>query len=89
MARRRYEPKATFSDMPARLQHVDPDSPDSLKEEQAQWLEEAGLSFIGFIEWKREQNSAAKSRPPARRKLLTPEQVAALDAERAREGSPW
>ena len=83
------ERKTTFSDMPAHLQHVDLGSPGSLEHERAKWLEEAGLSFVDFMSWRRSKNPAAALRPPARRRLLSPQERAELDARLEREGFHW
>jgi hypothetical protein len=55
---------------------------------QAEWLEARGLSFVDYLDWKRDQDPLAKLRPPSRRKLMSAKQRAALDAQREREGAP-
>jgi hypothetical protein len=81
-------PRTSFSDMPAHLQAVDLNSPDSVKEARARWLEEHGLSFVDFCAWRRAQDPRARLRPPSRRKLMTAEQLAALDDALERTGGP-
>jgi hypothetical protein len=84
------ERRKTFADVPERLRHVDLNSPDSLKEERAEWLEANGLTLVDFFAWLRTQDlPGAGKRPPSRRRLLTQEQAAALDAEIEREGFQW
>ena len=39
-----------------------------------------GLTVVDYLTWKRAQAPAVEKRPPARRKLMTPEQLAELDA---------
>jgi hypothetical protein len=88
MARWAREESATFEDVPEHLRHVDADSPPKLKQARAAWLEEHGLALIDFIAWKRAQDPLAKLRPPSRRKVMSPSQLAALDAQREQEGEP-
>jgi hypothetical protein len=82
---REAERKVGFEDMPERLRPVDLNSPDSLKEERAEWLESNGLALVDFFAWLRTKDPKAGKRPPSRRRLLTQEQAAALDAEIERE----
>ena len=86
MARWKRRKTATFGDMPQRL--VDAED-DAAKQERNEWLEAKGLALVDFMSWKREQNSAAKLRPPARRRLLRPQERAELDARLEREGFQW
>jgi hypothetical protein len=85
---KRRAPRVTFKDMPAHLQHVDADSPPTLKRERESWLAQSNLSFIDSVSWRREQGPLARLRPPSRRRLMTPEQIAELDSQREREGDP-
>jgi hypothetical protein len=91
MARWAQKVSASFEDMPKRLRHVDADSPPKLKQARAAWLEEHSLAFVDFIAWRRAKDPLAKLRPPSRRKLMSAEQLADLDAQREREGEqpPW
>ena len=83
------ERKITFEDMPRRLQDVDADSPEEMKQARAAWLEANGLSLVDYFAWLRTQDPEAGKRPLSRRRLLTQEQAARLDAEIEREGFQW
>jgi hypothetical protein len=74
--------------MPRKVQDVGPGSPPELRQERADWLEANGLTLVDFMSWKRAQDPLAKLRPPSRRKLMSPDQLAAFDAQREREGEP-
>jgi len=79
MARWREKKQAvTFEDVPA----------DLTGGAQAEWLEARGMSFVDFLDWMQDQDPLAKLRPPARRKLMSAEQLATLDTQREREGAP-
>ena len=82
------ERKITFRDMPQHLRLVDADSPEELNRQRADWLEERGLALVNYFAWLRTQDPGAGKRPPSRRRLLTQEQAAALDAEIEREERP-
>ncbi|MDQ5875065.1 MAG: hypothetical protein M3526_06755 [Actinomycetota bacterium] len=81
--------KITFADMPEHLRHVDADSPEELKRQRTDWLEGHGLTLVDYFAWLRTQDPEAGKRPPSRRRLLTQEQAARLDAEIEREGFQW
>jgi hypothetical protein len=86
---RRRAPTIGFEDMPEYLLAVDVDSPPELKRARADWLEENRLTLVDLMAWRRARDPAAKLRPPARRKWLTPEQIAELDRQREREELRW
>jgi hypothetical protein len=77
--------KITFRDMPEHLRHVDADSPEELKRQRADWLEEHGLSLVDYLGWLRARRPGIGLRPPSRRKLMSAEQLARMDAEIERE----
>lgn len=80
MARwRMREPAVTFADVPS----------DLTGRALTQWLEQRGLPLVDYFAWLRTQDPGAGKRPPSRRRLLTQEQAAALDAEIEREGVQW
>lgn len=58
------------------------------KQKRGDWLERHGLTLVDFLAWKRAQDPFARLRLPSRRKLMSAEQLAALDAQREREGEP-
>jgi hypothetical protein len=82
---RRKAPKVGFSDMPELL--VDAQD-DAARRERTTWLEEHGLTLVDFLAWKRSRDPLAELRPPSRRKLMRPDELAVLDALREREGPP-
>ena len=84
---KRRAPKITFADLPRRLQPTEGESREQ-KAARYRWLEEHGLTVVDFLGWWRDQDPRAALSPPARRKLMTAKQRAALDAQREREGAP-
>ena len=84
MARWKRKKTATFEDLPERLQRSEGESRQTSKERFA-WLESHGLSLVDYFTWLRAQDPLAAMRPPARRKLMTSEQLAELDAKRELE----
>jgi hypothetical protein len=68
----------TFADVPS----------DLTGQALTEWLEERGLALVDYFAWLRTQDPEAGKRPPPRRRLLTQEQVAALDDEIEREERP-
>ena len=89
MARWQTRRTAGYADMPRRLQDVDADSPEKLKRERADWLEKHGLTLVDFLSWKQSRDPLARLGPPSRRKLMSAEQLAALDARLERGPPPW
>jgi hypothetical protein len=85
---RRKASRVGFADMPEHLRHVDADSPPKLTQQRDGWLAENGLTLVDFMAWRRSQDPLAKRRPPSRRKLMRPEELAELDARREQEGEP-
>jgi hypothetical protein len=85
MAKWKREERARFEDMPQRLVEA---SEDAAKRERAEWLEEHGLTLVDFMSWRRAQDPTVQQRPPARRKLMTPKQLAEFDRQREQEGDP-
>ena len=69
----------TFEDVPAGL----------TGQARAKWLSEHGLSVVDYFAWLRNQDPAAGKRPPARRRLLSPQARAELDARLERDEQQW
>jgi hypothetical protein len=85
---RRKAPSVGFADIPASLRDLSLDAPAALRQARTAWLSEHGLTLVDYFGWLRSRRLAARLRPPSRRKFMSPEQLAALDAEREREGEP-
>ena len=80
MARWRIRESAvTFADVPS----------DLTGRALTEWLSEHGLSVVDYFSWLRNRDPGAEKRPPSRRRLLTQEQAARLDAEIEREEFQW
>jgi len=86
---RRKASRIGFADMPKYLRHVDADSPAELKRQRDRWLERHGLALVDLMAWKRAQDPAAALRPPSRRKLMRPEELAKLDEQLEKEPPRW
>ena len=82
---RRRAPRVGFSDMPKRLQRREGDSRERAAR-RMRWLERHGLSVVDYFGWLRSQDPRGASRPPSRRKFMSTEELAELDARREREG---
>jgi hypothetical protein len=86
---RRKAPRVGFDDMPPEL-HPPQEGREPSERLAARhvWLETNGLRLVDYLGWLRSRRLGAHRRPPSRRRWLSREQLAQLDAERERNGDP-
>jgi hypothetical protein len=85
MARWKRQKQATFDDLPKRLKLRDGESRERAAE-RWKWLEEHGLSVVDYFAW---LHARRGPHVPARRKLMSADQLRKLDEQREAEPLRW